>query len=116
MTQVRRLPRSFAVRASKLRDYLLKTDHPIGGPKAVFFLGQGFSLDHLLELADALVDHAMTATWHEEVTRHGTKFVFEGELETPSGKRPTVRSIWLLPHNDPDGPANFVSAYPRGPS
>lgn len=106
------LPDAYAVGLAKILNYLLDPRHPVGGPKAIFFFGQGFAADRPDELAGALVDHAMRSSWRVATTTpYGIKFTFEGPLVTPSGKTPTVRSVWRQPHTG--GPASFVTAYPR---
>lgn len=106
-----RLPAEYSISFAKIRDYLLNPDHLDGGPKAAFFLGQGFSANRAHELADALADHAMLSPWHEAETMYGAKFTFEGPMNTPCGKTPTVRSVWM--EYQLGGPANLVTAYPR---
>lgn len=44
-------------------------------------------------------------------TRHGTKHVVEGIVETPDGRRARLRSVWIAPLGDPR--PRFVTAYPR---
>jgi hypothetical protein len=103
-------PPALAVSERKLLAYLLDPSHPIGGPKAAFLLSQGFSPADPLALARALVDHAARSPWRRSPTPHGVKFVFEGVLESPSGKVSRIRSVWMQPHSG--GAASLVTAYP----
>jgi hypothetical protein len=54
------LPNAHAavINRQKLTGYLLALDHPVGGPKAVFFHRLGFRPLAWIELRDALLDHA----------------------------------------------------------
>jgi len=42
----------------------------------------------------------------------GTRYTVEGELATPDGRTPLVRSVWFI-EIDEDFP-RFVTAYPLG--
>lgn len=43
-------------------------------------------------------------------TFHGCKYIVEGRIETPVGKSPAVRTIWIIDRGA-DAP-RLVSAYP----
>ena len=95
----------------KITRYLLARGHEGGGPKAVFFEGCGFSIERWELFAEALKAHART---HDvamtDATPFGTWYTVEGELDTPVGKRPLIRTDWFIdagtsiPH--------LASAYP----
>lgn len=96
----------------KVAEYLLNPDHPVGRTKAAFFTGHGFIRDSWGVLADALRGHLVDHEVSNAVeTTFGTKYVIEGPLLAPDGRKPLVRSIWMidLGTNYP----RFVSAYPR---
>jgi Domain of unknown function (DUF6883) len=40
----------------------------------------------------------------------GTRYIIEGKLNTPSGKKPLIRSIWFLESGE--NIPRFVTAYP----
>ena len=105
-------PRSFVVPPRKLTEYLLNPAHPQGRTKAAFFLAHGFALEEPERLAEALIAQARTAP---EMSRRpglrGTKLAFTGPLETPSGKRPWVVSVWYL--EEGSDTARLVTAYPH---
>ncbi len=96
---------------AKIVDYLLSTTHPVGRHKAVFFLGHGFSRSEWQLLADALLYHASAnEVLKNEETPFGVRHVVEGEMETPDGRKPFVRSVWFVDHDSKT--PRFVTAYP----
>lgn len=99
-----------AVSRAKLVDYLLDRSHPVGGPKATFFLSQGFARADPFVLALALVEHATSSSLRRSYSPYGLKLVFDGPMETPSGTRPDVRPVWMQPYSGDT--ANLVTAYP----
>ena len=108
-----RLPnaRLALVAREKIADYLLNAAHPDNGGKAEFFASLGFRREEWELLARAFRGLA-TAT--EVMARlesaHGMKYIWEGTIETPSGKAPRVRTIWIVDRgrNCP----RLVTAYP----
>lgn len=102
---------SAVVPREKIIDYLLSATHREGRGKAGFFAPFGFSADSWEVLAAALLRHAAR---HElamiEPSPFGQRYVIDGELETPSGRSPTVRTVWFIETGD-DRP-RFVTAYP----
>lgn len=99
---------------AKVRGYLLSASHPQGRHKAAFFAQFGFSDDNWMEFSVALRSHALE---HEvstvEETPFGTRYVIEGELSGPDGRRPSVRVVWFI-ESDDDVP-RLVTAYPEKP-
>jgi hypothetical protein len=87
------------VQREKLAEYLLDLAHKDGGPKAAFLLGFGFKLAEWKTLRAALLEHART---HDVVRKRVTNFgeIFEvvGELSTPDGRNPTIKSVWMIDH------------------
>jgi hypothetical protein len=62
-------------------------------------------------LADALREHGRTQNFvrtHE--TGFGPRYAVEGELNTPSGRRPRVRTVWQL--DEGAVAPRLISAYP----
>ena len=96
---------------AKLTEYLLSETHPEGKEKAAFFQRFGFSTEEWEALANALRGHAIQ---HEVVkmveSKYGQRFVIEGELQTPDGRNPAIRSVWFVEW-DQDTP-RLVTAYP----
>src|SRR2546421_10845255 len=85
------------VEREKIVDYLLNRAHPDNGGKADFFMGMGFFADDWEVLADAFREMALhTPVLQSVKSPHGQKFVLEGPFTTPCGKRPLVRSVWII--------------------
>ena len=96
---------------AKILDYLLALDHNDGGSKADFLLRFGFNREHWQILAPAPRTHgASCAVVRTFRTVHGQKFIIEGPLETPDGRNPNLRTIWII-LNGTDEP-RLMSAYP----
>lgn len=99
------------VEREKITGYLLSSTHRDGRGKHDFFVRFGFSPLHWERLAEALVRHASE---HEvlahEPTQFGIRFVIEGPLSSPDGRKPLVRSVWFL--DTREGAPRLVTAYP----
>ena len=107
------LPRAeqAVVPQNKVENYLLHLGHPIGGDKARFFLRFGFGRDEWTVLADALRQHAREHPVAISVSdSDGVTYLVEGLLDTPSGRHPRVRSVWLLETGELA--PRFITAYP----
>ena len=108
-----KLPRSdkLVVEREKIVDYLLSFVHRYGASKARFFAEFGFRAEEWARLAEALREHGRTCELVREVeTGFGPRYVVEGELTTPSGRRPRVRTIWQ--HDKGAVAPRLISAYP----
>ncbi len=97
--------------SGKLTEYLLSETHAHGRGKALFFRGVGFDETN----TDALVHGLLAIAQTEEVadteqTRHGTKYVIEGPLETPAGETVHIRTVWIIDVGQ-ERP-RLVTAYP----
>jgi hypothetical protein len=96
----------------KITDYLLSPSHRDGRGKAAFFARFGFTAHLWQILAVALLQHAAT---HEvtkmEASSFGTRYVIEGNLETPDGRAPSVRVVWFIDIGEEI--PRLVTAYPR---
>jgi len=102
---------SAIVPRSKVEDYLLNLEHPIGGGKAKFFLHFGFQRERWEELASALRGHTQENLVVDTLQdADGVAYVIEGGIETPSGRRPRVRSVWLVEKGELA--PRFITAYP----
>lgn len=103
---------SAVIEREKIVDYLLNPTHPDNGGKAAFFLSLGFNQDDWHNLAMALGKLAKKAEITKSVeTIHGCKYVLEGPIETPGGKSPKVRTVWIVDRGR-DNTLRLVSAYP----
>jgi len=96
---------------AKITGYLLSPDHPDGRDKAAFFARFGFSRANWATLADALRRHAVAHPVAKTVqSNYGTRYVIEGELDAPDGRRPLVRTARIVEAGQ-DKP-RLVTAYP----
>jgi hypothetical protein len=97
---------------AKIVGYLLNLANENGHSKARFFLAFGFTIEQWEVMANALLHHASL----HEVTRieprppFGIHYVIEGILDSPDGRNPSVRVIWIVDEGY-DIP-RLVSAYP----
>lgn len=90
---------------AKLTQYLLDLTHEDGGPKAVFFLGHGFTLEDWHELRAALLQHALEGeVVNSEEREFGVLYVIEGDMMMVDGLVRFVRSVWGI---------DFGSTIPR---
>jgi hypothetical protein len=108
-----KLPRAeeAVIPQNKLESYLLDTSHPVGGAKARFFIHFGFRREEWFLLGEALRAHSKQNPVVQSVSEaDGVIYLVEGPLETPSGRKPRVRAVWLV---EIGGLApRFISAYP----
>jgi hypothetical protein len=93
---------------AKIVGYLLNHSNSQG--KAAFFL-LGFRAEAWAELANALKQLARSNSVVAAVdSPYGTRYSVDGELQSPSGKRPRVRSVWIR-EGDADE-VRLITAYP----
>jgi hypothetical protein len=98
---------------SKIVDYLLS--HSNGQGKAAFFLRFGFQTDAWTVLADDLKRQARNNPVAIQIdSPYGTRYSVDGELQTPSGRRPKVRTVWILEPNSTELPFHHRSPYIKG--
>jgi len=96
---------------AKVRGYLLSEAHPVGKAKARFFREAGFGESTIELLIDGLLQIArMQEVLGAFETVHGVKYVLDGELDTSSGRRLRVRTIWIIDRGQ-ERP-RLVTAYP----
>lgn len=99
------------VERDKIVDYLLNPVHRYGASKARFFAAFGFQADAWERLAEALRDHGQR---HEvsqvKETGFGPRYAVDGELQTPSGQQPRIRTVWQLDHGATA--LRLITAYP----
>lgn len=95
----------------KFTTYLLDETHQEGRGKALFFQRFGFSVAEWNVLALALINHARA---HDivkaEKTKFGTRYVVEGELDTPVERKPAVRVVWFV--RTGEAVPRLTTAYP----
>ena len=99
------------VAREKITDYLLAENPESGRGKPGFFVRFGFSAENWRELAEALIAVAPAYEVVEIVeTSFGMKYVIDGQIETPDGRNPYVKTVWQIDWGS-DSP-RLVSAYP----
>jgi hypothetical protein len=71
----------------------------------------GFTPARPEELAAALLAHSKTARLERivDAAPYGTKYVISGPMQTPAGRVPIVKSVWII--QDGQQP-RFVTAMP----
>ncbi len=84
------------VSKEKLSNYLLSETHPVGGSKAKFFRRLGLNETNLNLLTKSLLKIARK----NEVKGvrkivYGTNYMIEGEIDTPSGKKVRIITVWF---------------------
>ncbi len=99
------------IEKEKLLDYLLSPNHPKGRPKTEFFASFGLDAASWETLRAALLKHAVTY----EVTRtvespYGMQYVMEDQIETPDGRNPLIRTVWMISEENPR--PRLITAYP----
>lgn len=103
---------SWEVSEQKVRMYLLNINHPVGGPKARFFLARGFLETEWQVLDKALrrhpVDNPIEGT---EQTDYGLKLTVRCHVQTPDGTNPCIRTVWMV---EAGASPRLVTAYPSG--
>jgi hypothetical protein len=91
-------PQKAIVDREKITDYLLNPAHPDNGGKFKFFTQLGFLREQPELLTTALKALA-------------EKYVIVGRIQSPSGNRPLVQSIWIVDKGL--DAARLVTAYPH---
>ena len=99
------------VPSRKLSDYLLNPGHPDKGGKAAFFFSLRFRFESPEVLAFAFRQMASSAVITDAVeTSHGTKYIIDAQIESPSGKSPWVRTVWIIDRGQ--SAPRLVTAFP----
>ena len=99
------------VSENKITNYLLSGTHIIGRSKAKFFRSFGFDETNVSQFVQGLINIAQIESVAETAkTIYGTKYVVDGELETPNGDMIRLRTVWIIETGD-DVP-RLVTAHP----
>ncbi|MCI0710808.1 MAG: hypothetical protein L0154_11665 [Chloroflexi bacterium] len=97
------------IEETKITAYLLSEEK--SGGKSAFFMGFGFTIDDWETLRESLIQHASAHEVRRSFeTSHGVKYIIEGKMQTPDGRLPQVRSVWIV-DTGKDVP-RLVTAYP----
>jgi hypothetical protein len=98
------------VERKKVVEYLLSSSHPDGSAKARFFIRLDL-LQRSGNLCTALKQHGEDHDVNASIeSRHGTRDSVDGVLQTPNGRNPQVRTVWVLAKGS-ESP-RLVTAYP----
>lgn len=96
---------------AKVVEYLLSRTHPDGRSKAEFFTHFGFKVEAWQVLADALKVVGISNPVAGVVqSLHGTRYTVDGPMQSPDGRTPRVRTIWIVEPGRP-GP-RLITAHP----
>lgn len=96
---------------AKVVDYLLSRTHPDGRSKAEFFTRFGFRVEDWQVLADALKAVGISNPVAGAVqSSHGTRYTVDGPIDSPDGRTPRVRTVWIVEPGHP-GP-RLITAHP----
>ena len=96
---------------AKFRDYLLDANHPMNGGKAAFFQMFGFSQMFWSVLQTAVLNHPHTnPVAGIRQTQWGDTFEVVCSCQSPDGRNPCIKSVWVIEPTSPD--PKFVTAYP----
>ena len=99
------------ISTSKLRGYLLSSEHAHGRHKAAFFRQFGFSIANPEAFASALLGHAEKHDVAKiEDSPYGKRYVIDVNMAMLDGRNPLVRAVWFV---ETGGYLpRFVTAYP----
>jgi filamentous hemagglutinin len=90
------------VELRRVRDYLLKPDHPSGGPKSKFFVAYGFTTTGWDLLRTSLLRHGRTNSVVRHVaTEWGIRYTVACNFQTPDGRDPSISSVWQMERDVP---------------
>ncbi len=99
------------VSEDKARNYLLNLSHPVGGPKAIWFLTIGYSQDDWQLLAADLLRVALTCEdFIAKPSSYGVKYETMGEICVPPHQPGRVTAVWIVEEGNPP---RLVTAYPE---
>lgn len=95
----------------KVTKYLLNDRHPDGQSKAKFLSSFGFKIDEANILLAAINAHpTLNAVVGTVTNDYGVKSIVECSIQTPDGRNPCIRSVWMMENGSID--QRFVTAYP----
>ena len=99
------------VEREKVIGYLLNAHHPYGGSKAGFFTRFGFTGEQWESFAERLrqqgSSHSVSSVTE---TVFGPRYTVDGEIVTPDGRNPNIRTVWQMDHGELA--PRLITAYP----
>jgi len=99
------------VKLSKINDYLLSENHPVGRSKAKFFKMIGFNETNIDLFGKALLEISKLEVIETVKNDFGTKYVIIGMLKSPLNIEYLVSTVWML-ENQSNEPY-LVTCYPK---
>jgi len=104
-------PNLARVGPGKITDYLLSLSHPQGKGKANFFMKFGFTPGQAAQLQASMLKHARTQPVVQvKQSDHGLKYVLECGCESPDGRNPCIRLVWIV--EEAASSPRLVTAHP----
>lgn len=95
----------------KLVQYILSETHALGRFKAKFFLDHGFNKTNVQLFENCLRNIAKSEDVGDAShSPYGIKYVIDGEVKTPNGKRVKLRTVWIIEKGEMR--PRFVTIYP----
>lgn len=103
--------KSAIIDKEKFINYLFLETHPVGGSKARFFRQIGFDETNIAGLIGAFLKIAHSNDIRNvRKTVYGTAYALDGEIETPTGRKAMITTVWFIRVNE--NKPRFVTAYP----
>lgn len=100
------------IEESKILDYLLSTEHPVGAGKARFFLSVGYTRSDWTRLRDDLLAIAREGEIAAvNSSSYGVKTTIDGTITSPTAVQISLRTVWI--DNRLDDAQRLVTAYPN---
>jgi hypothetical protein len=85
------------VKKTKITEYLLSLDHPLGRTKASFFYRFGFNAGNWELLRDAFIeDTENNEVYETHENNYGIKYNIRGPIHTPDDRNPIIESVWII--------------------
>ena len=85
------------IAADKLVSYVLNEEHERGGSKAHVFIEFGYRREKWEQLeSDIRTSHLVADVQTERQSAYGTRYEISELLDTPSGRKLKVRTVWQL--------------------
>ena len=95
----------------KLQEYLLSATHSVGRFKARYFSALGYESEQW-EVLEADLRKTLDSEAAEPTdSEFGTKFTIRGNIVGPSGRKATIKTVWIILNNEEI--LRFVTTYPE---
>jgi len=99
------------VSSEKITLYLLNRFNRAAAGKVAFFESFGFSIERKDIFENALIRHCRDNTViMSNSNEYGVKYSVDGELVTPDGRNPLVRTVWII--EEQKAAPRLITAHP----